>query len=55
MLAYPCKAFHELIPTDGIRRSAGCPAREEALAMDLAAENGEHDAARLWTGGEPGR
>ena len=50
MLAFPCKAFHDLIPTDGIRRPAGCPAAEEALAMDLAAENGEHDAARLWTG-----
>jgi hypothetical protein len=50
MLAFPCKAFHDLIPTDGLRRPAGCPAAEEALAMDLAAENGEHDAARLWTG-----
>ena len=50
MLAFPCKAFHGLIPTDGIRRPAGCPAAEEALAIDLAAEIGEHDAARLWTG-----
>jgi len=49
MLAFLAEAFHGLIPEGRQQEVCWCPAAGEALAVDLAAEIGEHDAVRVLT------
>jgi len=49
MLAFLAKAFHGLIPEGRQQEVCWVSGGREALAVDLAAEIGEHDAVRVLT------